>query len=370
MYKNSFSSIVFLLFIFLGFSQESSNITISGNLSNSTGTETIKLKKFDTNAKDIASSVVTAEGVFSIKTFIPSPDLYKLQLSDKNFISLIIEPGEQIRIQADAGGMKEQLNISGSEQTSLLYNALNDISLYEVRLDSITKKYNVLQKGGIDLKAATKMRMDFTKINDEKTNYITKFIHDNPESLATLFFIEKLDISKNFSDFSYLDSALYKKYPENTYVKNLHSRVEAERVLAIGSVAPEIILPDPDSNLIKLSSLRGSVVLIDFWAGWCGPCRRENPNLVRLYEKFNEKGFEVYGVSLDKTRASWLGAIEADKLVWTQVSDLKYWSSQPAKLYGVKSIPHTVLIDRDGKIIAKKLRGQALEDKLEELLGE
>ncbi len=370
MYNKLIISLAFLLFVFAGYSQESSNVTISGNFKNSTGNETVKLMRFDKTKVVVASSKINANGDFLIKAFISVVDLYRLQLSEEKFISLIIEPGEKIKIQADANNLSQSLNVSGSEQTALLYNAMIGISRYEVKLDSITKKFKVIQKSGIDMKAATRMRTDYSKINDKKTNYVTTFIYENPKSLASLFFIEKLDISKNFNIYAYLDSSLYRKYPDNAYVKNLHDRVAKERTLAIGSIAPEIILPDPDSNLIKLSSFRGKVVLIDFWAGWCGPCRRENPNLVNLYSKYKEKGFEIFGVSLDKTRASWLGAIKADNIVWTQVSDLKYWSSPSSKLYGVKSIPHTVLLDREGRIIGNKLRGKALEDKLEELLGE
>jgi thiol-disulfide isomerase/thioredoxin len=118
-----------------------------------------------------------------------------------------------------------------------------------------------------------------------------------------------------------------------------------------------------------LSSLKGKVVLIDFWASWCGPCRKENPNVVRIYNKYHNEGFEIFGVSLDRNRDSWLKAIKNDNLSWIHVSDLKYWQSEGARLYGVNSIPFTVLLDKDGKILAKGLRGKSLEDKLEEIFN-
>ncbi|MBE0641471.1 MAG: TlpA family protein disulfide reductase [Bacteroidales bacterium] len=161
--------------------------------------------------------------------------------------------------------------------------------------------------------------------------------------------------------------ALNARFPDNFYVKNLVRKMEAERKLGIGSIAPEISLPDPEGDTVSLSSLRGKVVLIDFWAAWCSPCRKENPNLRRIYRKFNSMGFEIFGVSLDKARENWLGAIASDSLSWPQVSDLNYWQSEAAATYQVTSIPHTVLIDREGRIIARKLRGEALEQKLEEL---
>ena len=123
-------------------------------------------------------------------------------------------------------------------------------------------------------------------------------------------------------------------------------------------------------NPITLSDLRGKVVLLDFWASWCGPCRRENPNVVKVYEKYHDQGLEILGISLDKDRGRWVQAIEKDGLPWLHVSDLGYWSNEVAQLYMVRSIPHTVLLDREGRIIATRLRGPALEQKLAEVFAE
>jgi thiol-disulfide isomerase/thioredoxin len=173
----------------------------------------------------------------------------------------------------------------------------------------------------------------------------------------------------------YVDIYLYyaEKYvahfPNTANAARFRQDLEKFGMVRLGATAPDIVMASPDGKDLKLSSLRGKIVLIDFWASWCGPCRRENPNVVRLYEKFKSKGFDIFSVSLDQTKEKWLAAIEQDKLSWpNHVSDLKGWQSAAGKLYGVTSIPQTVLVDRDGKIIAKNLRGEALERKLEQLL--
>jgi peroxiredoxin len=152
-------------------------------------------------------------------------------------------------------------------------------------------------------------------------------------------------------------------------MSSIQADQKAKETLAIGAIPPEIELPTPEGGTMKLSDLRGKVVLLDFWASWCRPCRAENPNVVRVYNKYKNKGFDILSVSLDRSRGPWLQAIEKDKMTWHHVSDLKYWQSVAAKTYRVSSIPATFLLDKDGKIIAKNLRGPALEAKLKEVLG-
>ncbi|MEM1326028.1 MAG: TlpA disulfide reductase family protein [Bacteroidota bacterium] len=152
--------------------------------------------------------------------------------------------------------------------------------------------------------------------------------------------------------------------------KSIKAQIAGAQAFMIGAEAPDFTQQTPEGEDLTLSELRGKVVLVDFWASWCGPCRRENPNVVKVYDKYKEQGFEILGVSLDKQKSRWLQAIEADKLTWKQVSDLKGWQNDVAKLYGVRSIPSTILLDTEGKIIARNLRGAALEAKLAEVFAE
>ena len=151
---------------------------------------------------------------------------------------------------------------------------------------------------------------------------------------------------------------------------DLQKQVDQMKSLLVGGTAPDFSQKTPEGEELKLSDLKGKVVLLDFWASWCGPCRRENPNVVRVYNKYKDKGFDILGVSLDKTKDRWLKAIEDDGLTWHHVSDLKGWQNKVAQAYGVSSIPHTVLLDEEGKIIATKLRAHTLEAKLREIFGE
>ncbi len=172
-----------------------------------------------------------------------------------------------------------------------------------------------------------------------------------------------------FIDYAKRYIELYKdKYPEAA--AQLQEVIRSTQSFLPGAEAPDFTMETPDGKMLSLKDLRGKVVLIDFWASWCGPCRRENPNVVKAYKKYHERGFDVLGVSLDKDRKRWLDAIEKDGLIWHHVSDLQGWNNAAARLYGVSSIPHTVLVDPEGKIIARNLRGPALEQKLAEIFGE
>ncbi len=222
----------------------------------------------------------------------------------------------------------------------------------------------------------------FQQIDEAQAQqYVEKMLNRMPEgsalyrnSLAAV--IQTLDRLEKGAFLTYADrysSTFVLNGPEQAYLTGrrsaLEDKVRKAQLLAIGMVPPEIELPTPEGKMLKLSDLRGKVVLIDFWASWCGPCRKENPNVVRVYEKYQNKGFEILGVSLDRSREPWLQAIEKDGLEWLHVSDLQYWNSAAAKNYMVSGIPATFLLDKEGKIIAKNLRGPSLEAKLAEVLG-
>lgn len=212
---------------------------------------------------------------------------------------------------------------------------------------------------------------NFELMQDVHNMTVRKLLEKNTDVLMSAFLVTYFenDIETYFDLFEAIDKGLGKKYPDNQFVQYVSSKVKTS--LGPGRTAPEIAMKDPDGKERKLSDLRGKIVLIDFWASWCRPCRMENPNVVKLYHKYHDKGFEIFSVSLDKTRNDWVSAIEQDGLVWSNhVSDLKGWTSSGGASYGITSVPSTVLVDKSGKIIARNLRGAELERKLKEIFGE
>lgn len=211
----------------------------------------------------------------------------------------------------------------------------------------------------------------YNQESEKNSQAIQNLMKRNKDDIAVLMFLDNFPREKNAALHNEIVMALYAKYPNHQLVKERYA-VETSPATAtsVGAIAPDLAFPDPDGNIRKLSDLRGKVVLLDFWASWCRPCRGENPHVVAMYQKYHDKGFEVFSVSLDRDKESWKRAIAADGLVWpNHVSDLKYWSSEAARTYGVSSIPSTFLLDQNGRIIAKNLRGEALAKALQQIFG-
>jgi thiol-disulfide isomerase/thioredoxin len=214
----------------------------------------------------------------------------------------------------------------------------------------------------------------YQKAYNEIDAYVTSRLKDeiksHKDNIAVLMFLDMFPREQNTVLHNEVIEALYNKYPDHAIVKERWNYMNSPASkVAIGAIAPELEFPDPEGKMRKLSDLRGKVVLVDFWASWCGPCRRENPNVTNIYSKYHDKGFEVFSVSLDSDAASWKRAIEADKLVWpNHVSDLRKWQSKAAALYGVSSIPSTFLLDKEGRIVQRNLRGADLERAVQQLV--
>jgi len=224
-----------------------------------------------------------------------------------------------------------------------------------------------------DTETINRIREEFSVIQDQTNDYMKSYASENPKSYVSLLLLQQLvgDLD-GFENVKTSFEALSEELKSTKKGKELQEKIESLLAVAIGQVAPDFSAPNPEGQMVSLKESLGKVTLIDFWASWCGPCRMENPNVVAMYNEFHEKGLNIIGVSLDREgqKDKWLEAIETDKLTWTHVSNLKFWQDPIAVQYGIQSIPATLLLDADGKIIAKNLRGNELREKVAELLTE
>lgn len=360
------------------------SFTVSGQLVGAEN-DTISLEEMgDKGINSISTIFTDNDGFFTFTDTAENPRFLLIKIRT-NYISLLVLNGQNIQLYADLAELNETYTLEGSPESELIWELNKQMQAATIKLDSLGTIYESQQAKGVGPEAETWFQRKFQDLLNQQKDFIKGFINEHYESPASLMALSHqigrqsvLNPATDFAYFAKVDSALTDKYPESQMVATLHNWVvgrQQQQVInaaqqsstGIGAEAPEIMLPNPEGKIVALSTLRGKYVLLDFWAAWCSPCRRENPALVRVYERFKQKGFEIYQVSLDKTREDWVRAIETDRLNWTHVSDLKYWGSPVAKLYYVKSIPANFLIDPKGKIIATNLRGAALEEKLNEI---
>jgi peroxiredoxin len=304
---------------------------------------------------------------FSREIYLSNPGFFRLNFFNKQFITVILDE-DDIHVAADGGSQNGISQITGSSDVEKLREIATLVEEYRQLESELNQEY--AQAVAVnDSEKAQKLTGEYMLLQGEKTEMIKQEIERMGISLATVQALSLINKDEEFEFFDNVVSKLIQKYPNVPFVQNLANEVERLRAVAIGQMAPEISLPTPEGGIFKLSSLRGDYVLIDFWAEWCKPCRMENPNVLRAYNRFKDQGFKILGVSLDRSRDKWLKGIAEDGLPWNHVSDLNYFNSEAARAYNVSAIPFSVLLDPEGKIIAKNLRGNDLHTKLEEIYG-
>ncbi len=367
-----------ILFVVLGLAACGEKGNITGNITNAEGQMVVLEHLSFDQVNGLDSVVVEKSGNFSMNVPIAKTGYHRLRVDKNNSIILILEPGDKVKVTGNAFDFYASYTVEGSPQSVELKKLDNYMrGAFEVQ-DSLTKVFRAFQgEGHPKLDSIGKvLDASYQEMNKSKRQFLVDFINDNEGKLVSLSAIEALSPDEDYDLYLRVGEALNKTMPESEYVvgflkrlDQIKAKAEAGKATDIGAVAPELAMSTPDGAPIKLSDFRGKYVLIDFWAAWCKPCRAENPHVLKVYNKYKDKNFEIFGVSLDRTKEAWVKAISDDGLPWKHGSELKFWQSSFVPVYGIEGIPMTVLVDPDGKIVAKGLRSAQLEAKLKELLG-
>jgi peroxiredoxin len=316
----------------------------------------------------VDSVALAKDNTYTIKGKTAEPRFYMLDFYDVQKVLVILNNGDNITVDVDGNNPNGAFTMKGSAEVEQLEKVVKVQNNFQAKAAALQADF---QKAAAkkDDKAKSAIQSKYFAMQKEQNEDLKKLIKAGGPTLASWYATNALNPEEEYAFLAPLAPAFEKAFPNSEYIKDFSAKIaQYKNAIQVGQQAPDITLNSPEGKAVSLSSLRGKYVLIDFWASWCGPCRQENPNVVKMYNRFKGKNFEIFGVSLDKEKDKWIQAIANDGLTWVHVSDLKFWNSAGAEAYGVRSIPATFLVDPQGVIVAKNLRGKELEDKLAQIL--
>ena len=341
---------------------------INGKIDGADSVTFLLQKRADGNIVTI-DSAVSLKGSFKMKGgSVKYPEMVLLVARNTRMRTSFYLENSEITITGKLDSLYNA-KITGSKTQDEYTGFINSSKLIEEKYSKVYEEYQMAEQSG-DTAKVSQLEKEITGIQNEMTNLQKDFVKNNPSSFVAPSILAGLSYEMEGSEIETYINAMDTAVANTETAKSLKARAVTMKAVAVGQKAPDFTMNDPEGNPVSLYSKVGAkLLLVDFWAAWCGPCRRENPNVVKVYNEFNKKGFDVFGVSLDQKKDDWVRAISDDKLTWTHVSDLQYWNNAAAKTYAVSAIPANFLLDENGIIIGRNLREEALYNKVKEILA-
>ncbi len=341
---------------------------IEGNITG-LNSGSVVLQKVVDNKLVTVDSVVVEEGIFAFNGTVEQAEYFVITFADTLDGIQLFLANVDVTIEGNIESLIDAV-VTGSELTTSFNSFNEEFIIFGTQMKALYQEYIQINMSGGDAERLKAIEEEYMAIENQQKEYINTFLANNPNNLISPFVALNYGNAKykNLEELEELVAMFGEEVADSKYLAKINERITSLKNVAVGMKYTDFTMNDVDGNPLSLSSVaKGKYVLIDFWAGWCNPCRQESPLLVENYAKYKDSGFEIFGVSLDKTKESWVKAIEDDGITWSQVSELNYWDCSAREVYVFNGIPHNILIDKDGIIIAKDLHGEELNSKLAEL---